>query len=420
MNGAGLRDAPTALQEWRLNWLLVLSAMAGISLITVPSASLGLFMAPLEAEFGWSRTEISLGLTIFAVISLPLSPFAGVMVDRFGPRRVAVPGLAVTALIFACFGLTGAALWQWFAIWVVYTLVSLSVRTLVWNAAVSRAFAAGRGLALALVLSGTAIAQSLAPIVSHELIDAFGWRNAFFGLGLGWGGMAFVMVLLFFRIRTRGAQAGASAHQDAAPAPGMTAREAFRSPVMWRIALATFLQSTMVVAVMVHLVPMLVETGLSRTEAAGIAAILGVASITGKLTSGWLVDRFAGRLLPGATFAGPALGYLIILQGHQSPLLIPLGVAILGYCSGGCLQLTTYLTTRYAGLASFGTIFGIVSSLMALASGLGPLLAGAIFDITGSYVLLLGIGIPAALVAGTSLLGLGPYPDWDRKAAEAS
>ena len=409
---------PRAAEEWRQHWLLVLAAMAGISFGTVPSSTLGLFMAPLEAEFGWSRAQISSGLTIFAVVSLPLVPFAGMLVDRFGARMVAIPGIALSGLIFAGFGLMGAMLAQWLAIWVAYTLASLLSRTLVFNSAVSRAFVTSRGMAIAVLLSGTAVTQSLAPVLSRWLIDDYGWRTAFFGLGLGWGGVVLLMLLLFFhepgRRRSTTTQSTTPGPQ---PVGGLTAKQALRNLAMQRIAVAIFLQSTMTVAVLVHIVPMLTETGLSRAEAAAIAAILGLGSVAGKLATGALVDRFTGSAVPTLTFAGPGIGYAILLFGGELPMLLPVGVFVMGYCSGGCIQLAAYLTTRYAGLANFGAIFGLVSSLLALSAGVGPLVAGFVYDTTQSYKLLLTAGIPAALLAGLAVFRLGPYPDFSQSGA---
>ena len=123
-----------------------------------------------------------------------------------------------------------------------------------------------------------------------------------------------------------------------------------------------------------------------------------------------LVDRVAGSIIPVVCFGGPALAYAMLLQSSGSVWLLSLAIAVLGYCAGASLQLTTYLTTRYAGLRNFGTIFGLVSSLMALSAGIGPPLAGAIFDVTGGYSALLTLGVPVALLAGIAVFGLGAYP----------
>ena len=133
-----LTEAPqTSAQEWRAHWPLVLAATFGLSFGAMPAVTLGLFMQPLNAEFGWSASQVALGMTIFALITTPLTPFAGALVDRYGARAVGLPGIALTGLMFAAFAVMGGPLWHWFAVWVLYSLVSLGIRTPVWNSAVS-------------------------------------------------------------------------------------------------------------------------------------------------------------------------------------------------------------------------------------------------------------------------------------------
>lgn len=399
-------------QEWSAHWLLVLSAMAGYALGAIPSATLGVFMAPLEQELGWSRTEISFGLTLFAIVSLPLTPLVGLLVDKFGPRRIALPGVALSGLAFAAFGLLGAAFAQWVLLWITYTLASLLIRILVWNTAISGLFTASRGLAIAVLLCGGPLAQALSPLAARLLIDEVGWRGAYFAIGLGWGGIAFLLNQLFFR-EPRRPETPSSPEAGAPLRGGLTVREALRSRALQRISFAIFVQTTISVALMVHLVPMLVDGGLSPVAAASIASLRGVAALAGMLLTGTLVDRIAGDTLPFVTFVGPALAVLFFLFGAGSTVLLAIAVIVLGYFSASALQLATYLTTRYAGMRHFGTIFGLVSSLTALAAGLGPLIAGATFDATGSYTLLLALCVPAALAAGIAMFGLGAYPDFE-------
>jgi MFS family permease len=407
----------TGGQEWRAYWTLVLSAMIGVSLGTVLSTSLGLFMQPLSDEFGWSRSEISSGMLVFALITTPLTPFAGALVDRFGPRRIAVPGVALTALALAAFSLVGGAIVVWLTAWAVYSIFSLGIRTIVWNSAVSASFNAARGMAIALTLCGTALATTAAPLLTHWLIEAYGWRTAYAALGLGWGGLAFLLVLLFFHdARSRAARAvarGDSAPTAARLPGGMTLAQACRDWRMIRIAFAMSMQTLMGAAVLIHMVPLLVAAGLTRIEAASVASILGVMAIASRLLVGALLDRSASPFIPAACFVLPAVGYAILLQSGGSLPLLALAVATLGLGSGGCLQVATYITTRYAGVRHFGKIFGIISSLLGLTGGLGPVIAGLVFDTTGAYTLLVTAGIPLALLAGLAVFGLGPYPQYE-------
>ena len=402
-----------ASQEWRRHWPLVLAAMVGLTVGTLPTATLGMFMQPLNAEFGWSRTQVSLGLTIFALVAMPLGPLAGMLVDRFGPRRVAVPGLLLSGACFAAFGLMSGAYYQWILIWAAYTVASTATRTLVWSSSISAAFTSSRGLALAVLLCGTALATALGPTVTRLLIDQWGWRGGYIGLGVGWAGFALTLAALFFHdVRGPNARSAGSASQvQPRELPGgLTVREALRSTILQRIGLAMFLQALMGASIMVHIVPMLTADGLTLAEATTVAAMVGIGSIAGKLITGWAIDRIAGSLLPMIGYGGPAVGYALLIYGSGSAGLLTFAVFVLGYCSGASLQLATYLTTRYAGLRNFGTIFGILSSLMAGAAGIGPLLAGAIYDLTGGYALLLMAGVPAAILAALAVFRLGPYP----------
>lgn len=409
MAGAGAQAAP-ASQEWGRHWPLVLTAMVGMTVGTLPTATLGLFMQPLNDEFGWSRTQVSIGLTIFALVSLPLAPFAGMLVDRFGPRRVALPGLALSGACFAAFALMSGPYYQWLALWVAYTLASLMTRSLVFSSAISSVFTTGRGLALAVLLCGTALATAIGPTVARLLIDEWGWRGGYIGLGVGWAGLAFTLALLFFR-DVRGVRAPGDTGSAAPLLPGgLAVGEALRNPVIQRIAFAMFVSSLLGASLMVHIVPMLQGDGLTLTQATTVAAVLGVASIMGKLLTGWLIDRIQGSLLPMIAYGGPALAYVLLLQASGSIALVTLAVFILGYTSGASLQLATYLTTRYAGLRNFGTIFGVFSSLMGAGAGVGPLVAGMVFDVTGDYRLLLTCGIPVAMLAALAMFRLGPYP----------
>lgn len=398
--------------EWKLHWLLLLAATIGVSFGSIPTVTLGLFMEPLQNEFGWSRTTISLGMTVFAALSVPLTPFGGALVDRFGSRRIAIPGLALCGVAFAAFGLMTDAVAQWIVTWVIFSAVSILIRTMVWNPAVSRAFVANRGLAMAVLLSGMSLAGSTAPLLAHELIETFGWRGAYFSLGLGWTGAALVLVFLFFRERAIPAPAdnsGATAARTLLPG-GLTTREALRSVRIIRIALAALLATTLSSAYGVHMVPIYTSLGMQRGEAASVALLAGVAGVLSKLAIGWLADRVQTGFLPFAALALPGGGYALLLASQGSTPMMLAGAVLIGLGGGATLHMIMYLTTQYGGLRNFGKIYGSVSALVALAAGIGPVSAGAIFDQTQSYALYLTIGIPMFLAAGLLVFGLGPYP----------
>jgi MFS family permease len=390
----------------------VFCATLGMALLALPPVALGVFMPSLSAEFGWSRASISAGMMVFAVVSTPLVPFAGALADRFGSRRVLIPGLVLTGSAFAAFGLLSPSLWHWFAMWVVFTLAQLLNRSPIWNRTVSAAFNVSRGLALAVLMAGIAVGQLLTPIVATALIHDHGWRAAYGLLALGWYGITLIATVLLYREPKSVSAPGQEAAQPAAEEGGLTLGEALRDHRMLRIAFAIMVQSTLYTGFTLHLFPMLRDSGMAEKEAAFITGLVGIATLVGQLATGWIADRARGSILPVSSFLLPGIGYAIMLQGRGTEGLIMLGVLVAGYGSGAAINITTYLTTRYAGVRHFGKIFGLISSVMGLGAGLGPIIAGRVYDYSGDYrpYLLLGIGV--ACLASLAVTRLGPYRDF--------
>lgn len=414
------RSALTAGEEWRRSWKLVLAASAGFSFMSIMTSAQGLFMGPLQDEFGWSRTLLSVGSAIGAALSLLLSPVFGVLIDRFGSRRLALPGLVLTALAIASFSLLNGTTTQWIALWVVFALVSNAIHATTWTTAVSGRFDRSRGLALGLTLAGSAVALAVVPPLTNGLITVLGWRAAFAWLGLGWGGVAFALSALFLfdardiRRRTLVLEEATGAALPAAePLSGLSVPEALRDSALWRIAAATFLTLTITVGVTVHQFPILVDAGVSRADAALLAGMAGIAGIVGKLATGALLDRYHVRWVGGLTLASTALAYPLLLDAVRTPLLIVIAMMINGYAAGTKMQLCGYLTTRYAGMRNYGTIYGMMASIIALAGGLGPMLAGLSFDNYGGYAPFLVAGAAISIVSGLLVFSLRPYPRWD-------
>ena len=403
----------TAAQEWRTHWPLVLAAMLGVSWMAAPAVSLGLFIEPLQNEFGWTRGDISFGMTLYAFIGTPLVPFAGALIDRFGSRRMAIPGLFLNGLAFAAFGLLTPSLWHWMAAWVIYTLTQLLIRSILWNRAVASAFSASRGLALGIAMAGIAIAQTIAPIISRLLIDAYGWRHAYFTLGIGWAGIALVFVVLFLRVPGDRSPTTTNEQTDAPQHGGLTFKQAIRDQRILRIVFAIVVQSALFSGVSLHIFPLLTGSGVSRAVAASMTGGIGLATLAGQIAAGWLADRVKSTLLPVVCFILPGIAYLLLLNGKGAENLLWLGVVLAGCGAGASINISTYLTSRYGGVLHFGKIYGLISSGLGLASGIGTYLAGRIFDTTGSYDTYLLIGMAAAALATVAIFHLGPYPNYD-------
>jgi MFS family permease len=398
-----------AAAEWRAHWPLVLASMLGFTMIGVANFSLGPFMGPLEKAFGWSRSEITSGFTIYAVTCVICQPIVGRMIDRLGPRRIALTGLALSGCALSLFATANGSLTGWLLLWLFYSLTAQLILTPVWSSAVASEFEAGRGVALALTLSGSALSGMVVPIVSTLVIDTYGWRMAYPILG---GGAAAVLLLvvwfLFYSRRDRLRRS----HTDAVTVEtGLSTREALRSPTFWKMAVAIFASFSLVMAFSIHMLPILTSTGLSRDKAALIAGSYGLFAVVGKFSYGLLANRFPGQLIAAAMVVLPVVSCGLLMVSNPSVVMCLIAISLVGVSSGAQLQLLVYLTTRHFGMRAFGTIFGFISCSLTFASGVGPILASRIYDTTGDYRLLLIAGIPLSIVASLVMLWVGDYPE---------
>lgn len=416
-----------ARREFGRHWTLILAAAIGFSFTSVVTAATGLFIEPISREFGWSRALASSGVSITALLTFLLSPLFGVFIDKWGTRRMAIPGMVLMALVIASLSLMDGSRWQWFAIWILYAFAALATKSTVWTAAVNSTFEAGRGMALGLVLSGSALAQAITPPLTNFLINSFGWREAFVWLGLGWGALAIGLCLLWLRDgydisrRNKAARPDAEAGAGKGPlldVPGLSMRQALRSGPLWRIAISTFVIMMATIALVVHQIPILGELGVDRTTASYYAGIAGLTGIAGKLITGMLLDRYPARWVGGLTIAVTSLTFVLLLVPGAPVWAVVSAMMINGYAGGTKLQLVGYLTAAYSGMRKFGTIFGAMASLIAAGSGLGPVLGGVIYDVWGNYVPMLWGGFFLTMFSAFLLLGLGAYPDWKKEADE--
>jgi predicted MFS family arabinose efflux permease len=408
----------SAAQEWKSGWTLVLAASVGFSFFSVMLATGSIYFEPWIKEFGWSRTLLSSGPSIATVTTAVLSPAVGMLIDRIGARRIVLPGVLLTIGTVSAFSLLNGVQAQWFALWFFFGLTAVMIKSTPWTAAVVGLFKQARGLALGLILSGTAFAQMVVPPLAEMLIEEFGWRASFVWLGVGWGGITFILALLFFFDAHARAAKRSAAEIAASPVvdlPGLTVHQAVRNWALWRVAISNFVVLLLTIGLIYHLFAILTDAGVARATAAWLMSLSGMAGIAGKLVSGVLLDRFKPNWIGGLTLGMAAITFAILIWGIASPVLIVLAVVVNGYASGTQIQIVGYLTAGFAGLKNFGVIYGTMSALFALASGVGPLLAGRIYDVTGGYEPFFVLGAIGCVLGGLLIFSLPRYPNWEKQ-----
>jgi MFS family permease len=406
----------TAKAEWKKYGTVVLAAAGGTFLGSLPTYTLGIFISPLEQEFGWSRAGISAAVTIYATVGVLGSAVAGVLLDRTGTRRMGIYATILLCIALAGLSLVTSNLWSWWAGWVLLGIIGLGLKPAVWSKAVASFFFKGRGMALAAMLCGTAVGSSLMPQVANWLIVHHGWRVAFLGLA-GLTAAVVVPILILFLYDASDGHPAQKMVVDRSDLPGLTAAEGLRRREVYQIAFAALVTTTIMAGYIVHIVPMLTSIGLERAQAVKTVALVGFMSLSARLVIGHLFDRFGSPLIGAVSLSASMLPGLILLYGAPDMLTATCAVIAFGICAGGEYDAVIYLSTRYFGMRSFGTLFGIVESGLLGGVALGPLIAGYIFDRTHSYDLFFLLTVPASLIAGLQLLTLGRYPDHEARHA---
>jgi len=375
--------------------LLMLFVMHGVS------SSWGIFLSSLEQEFGWSRAAISgahsLGFLLAGIFSILL----GGVSDRLGSRMIMTVGGIVFAL--GCFLMSRVtAMWQVYlfygvlvSLWGSPANVSLLSTTMRW-------FSSKRGLMSGIVKVGTGLGIMIIPVLSSHLIGNYGWRTTFVILSL----ICLVVVVPLAQLLRRDPSQkglrpyGESTERAAGLKPedaGFTPRQAFRVRQFWIVCATFFFMWYCGNGLLVHLAPHAIDMGVSPAHAARLISIIGGASIVGRLVIGFAGDKAGNRRMLTLCF--------IIVVASVSWLLLSLQLwqlylfaAVYGFAHGGFFALISPLIAELFGTRSHGTLFGIASFFGMSGGAFGPLVAGRIFDVTGSYHLafLLIIGFSAA------------------------
>jgi MFS family permease len=388
---------------WRVVLSACLGVMAGFGSLFVYTFSV--FVKPLAAEFGWNREAISGGFAIAAVTLGLCSPLLGRWIDRFGPRRIILVCMTVYGCAIASLSLLHFGLWQFYVTCFVLGVVGNGAAHLAYSRSISTWFHRRLGMALAFVMVGAGLGAMILPVVAQSVISRLGWRAAYGSLG----GLALLLGLpLSWRyIRERpsiGVGAAAVAHS------GKTWQQGLRSFAFWIITAILFVSSISMNGAITHLSALLTDRGLTAGNAALCASVLGGSSLLGRVSVGWLLDRFFAPHAALAINLLTALGIFLLARASSVPAGC-LATALIGIGAGGEAAVTPYLLTRYFGLRAFSTLYGVTWTFYAAAGAIGPVILGRAFDATGSYASLLVLLAAALAVAAATNLFLPRYSD---------
>src|SRR5258707_5968709 len=403
-------------------WWIVFGATLSMLVAQGPVIlyTLGLFIKPLNQEFGWDRASISAAGGVAAIFSAITIPFVGSLIDRWGVRTVLLPIVVLCASSVALIALTPKPVVVFMLLFAITAVLGAGQGPLGYAKCVSAWFDDRRGLALGVTMSGIGLGAALIPQYTQFLIGNLGWRVAYLGLGLLTLVVAFPAVFLFIcqPIKAKTTAGGVPAQSPASEdrPPDLEVREALGGRRFWLIACALLLVSTVTQGLVVHTVPLLTDNGYSPEAAATLMIAVGLSTMAGRLLSGYLVDKIFAAFVAASFFLLPCLG-IYLLDSTISPVA---GIISLGLASGTEIDMIGFLTSRYFGMKRFGQLYGYLFASFVVGSAIGPYMMGLAFERLHSYEPALWTFGAFMLLATGAILSLGPYryPPEERAAAD--
>jgi len=364
--------------------------------------SFGVFFKPLLNEFGWTRAMTSGAFTISRIFQAISSVAMGGLTDKIGPRVV----ISLCGLLIGLGYLLMSQvnnIWQLYIFYGLLTGIGSGGITVSLMSTIVRWFTINRNLITSVVIAGGALGTLVLPLVASRLIDAYDWRMSY--LIMGSSILIIVVILAQFikraPIQTRQVSYEEDRQNSRFTGEGLHLKKALHDRQFWLAFALQFINGFLVATIMVHIVPHATDIGISALSAANILAIMGGIAILGTIFIGIAGDKFGIKRTFIISFLVVTVSYFWI-SNIDELWMFYLFAVVVGLISNMGL-LTSPLVAESFGLKAHGLIFGVMNLSYSLGSATGPLLAGYIFDITGSYMMAFPmygtLGIIAVIVA---------------------
>ena len=399
-------------------WRVVLAATVGLAcgIATLGASTFSIFVGPIRLETGWSQSAAFAALIAVTFAAALMSPLMGAIVDRFGAKRVILIGFVCEIAIFASFALQGPDIWSFYLRYFLLSVFALGTTHVAFARVITLWFDRRRGLALGIALSGVGIGGFIWPLFVQAMIEAHGWRTAYLLLAVAIGVVALPTV--GWLLRDDPASLGQRPDGDlddtalataAQPVTGMTLSAAVRTRTFWIILLTFFTIGFAIQSALMHLVPLLTSRGISPMAAAMAQSMMFLAVTSGRLVTGWLMDRFFAPHVALAFLLAPIAGLAMLAMEIPDGLAV-VAALMIGLAVGAEVDVLAYLNGRYFGMLHFSRIYGSFYGIYSLSGGVGPLATAMIVE-RGGYTAAM-LTLSGLLIAGClALLAFPRFPD---------
>jgi MFS family permease len=404
-------------------WYVLAASFLILFLSSGARFTIGISFKPLIAEFGWSRSSLSLSVFLnMAVYSLSVIA-TGKLYDRFGPKWVIVISTILVSSGYMLIALT-QTLWHFLVLYGVVAAMGLGGTTVpIVAALMSKWFEKRRGLTISLALSGNCLGQfALVPLFT-TLIAEYGWRASHFWIGL----MMLVLNLGLTFLVIRGdpedlgvAPYGRKEESAIVSAPGearsvplvkdMGLGDAMRTSSFWLFVLFMFICGSGDFLITTHMIPMVTDVGIPAATASNMLAWLGLLSLAGILVAGPASDLIGDKIPIALTFLLRVFAFLLVIA-YQNMVSFYVFALVFGFTFLVTAPLTPTLVGRLYGFSHIGVLSGFITTIHHLGGGVAAWGGGVLFDLTGSYQAVLIISAVMAAIAVVSVMLIGRRPE---------
>lgn len=363
-------------------WRVLAAAFTGVMVSFAPIVpyTFSLFLDPLHQEFGWKREAMGAAFALAAITVALVSPLIGLLLDRFPPRRILLPSILVFALALAALSRLTPHILQFYLTFLVLGLVANGTAQFAYTRTILTWFTRHRGIALALLLTGSGVGSILIPPLTEWMIQHHGWRSGFLLLG-GIALLGLPLTAIFVRNHPEAAIMRAEHPAD----EGITVSAALRTTAFWILACITILSAFSENGLVTNLLPILTQHGVLAATAALALSVRGAAGILARLGVGFAIDRFPPERIQTLVLAMVAGGMLILAFAGTGWVALT-GAAILGAGLGSEADVGPYLVARYFGRRHFSVLYGLSWTAYAVGGATGPLWIGHLYDGAGRYL----------------------------------
>jgi MFS family permease len=392
-------------------WWVLVASFLGMACGPGPVLvfAFAVFMKPITEDLGIGRALLSSAAIVASLAGIIGPPSVGYLIDRFGARKIMVPGILLFALGLSAHSLLTAAPLVIYLLFTAGNLFSSAASPVPFGIVIARWFDQMRGLALGISMAGIGVGTAVIPKLTAYLVGEYGWRLAYVGLAVTIVIFSWIPVVLFVHEPPAFEQSRKRHESAVEHLPGLTAQAAFKTWRWWAMTIAFFLGAVAINGTLTHAVALLADRGIPLQQAASALSTAGIALIFGRMFSGWCLDRFYGPYVAIASFVFPIAG-ILMLAGGAGGMMPMIGTALCGLGIGAEVDLMAFFISRYMGMKAYGKVYGASFAVFVIGNGIGSVIAGLSYDHFHSYTPAFLFFAGALVVTCALLLPLGTYP----------